>query len=515
MRSSFLGLEVSKRSIQISQKALDITSNNLNNITTEGYTRQRVDTSSLHLGSYNNWQTRIAKLSLAGQGVNALGVAQVRDSYIDKRYREQTCYVAQYDTKSSILTELETVLDNIDNTGLTNAMDNFKQALNSYAEQPDSKELSSIVRNQALNITTMLKGYTNDLTDLKNDTLSSLQGSVEDVNTLIQKIVNYNDAIVHEYSITGAGKIYNGESVIGSYGPNELIDARNLLIDELSFYGNIHVEDNANGSVKITMGDLVIVNDQKYESLIMKDYDDYGAVNLRWTNGDSFKTMSGDINAYIDMLNGNGPYANHYQNSEYGIPYYQSSLDAFAASFASLMNSINGMDDDASRVLFSSSSDYYDDNGTLIRGKITAGTIRISEEWMNDPTMPGQVYNEKTGKWSLSLDGETVNRFIDALNTEMDIGDKNDFHGSCYEFLQFLSNRLGQNIGFLKEQYEVANNTANGLLDSRDAVSGVSDTEEGINMLTYQKWFNASSRMMTAMDECLDRIINNMGIVGT
>ena len=515
MRSSFLGLEVSKRSIQISQKALDITSNNLNNITTEGYTRQRVDTSSLHIGSYNNWQTRVAKLSLAGQGVDAFGVAQVRDAYIDKRYREQTCYVAQYDSKSSILSELETILDNIDNTGLTKAMDYFKQSLNSYAEQPDSKELASIVRNQAFNITTMLKGYTNDLSDLTSDTVTSLQGSVEDVNTLIGKIVSYNDAIVHEYSITGAGKIYNGESVIGSYGPNELIDARNLLIDELSFYGNIHVEDNANGSVKITMGDTVIVDDQKYENLIMKDYYDFGAVNLRWTNGNDFNTEAGDINAYIDMLNGNGPYASFYQNSEYGIPYYQSSLDAFASSFANLMNEINGINDDPARILFSSSSDYIDDEGNLVRGQITAGTIRISDEWMDDPTMLGQVYNSETGKWSLSLDGETVNRFIDGINAEMDIGDRKDFHGSCYEFLQFLSNRLGQNIGFINELYEVSNNTANGLLDSRDAISGVSDTEEGINMLTYQKWFNASSRMMTAMDECLDRIINNMGVVGT
>ncbi|MGN0589284.1 MAG: flagellar basal body rod C-terminal domain-containing protein, partial [Ruminiclostridium sp.] len=74
--------------------------------------------------------------------------------------------------------------------------------------------------------------------------------------------------------------------------------------------------------------------------------------------------------------------------------------------------------------------------------------------------------------------------------------------------------RIGQNIDYYESQYDSAYATSNALLDSRDAVSGVSETEEGINMMTYQNWYNASSRMMTAMDEALDRLINNTGRVG-
>ena len=77
-----------------------------------------------------------------------------------------------------------------------------------------------------------------------------------------------------------------------------------------------------------------------------------------------------------------------------------------------------------------------------------------------------------------------------------------------------MFNRLGQNIKYNDNQYNAAYDTANALLDSRDAVSGVSETEEGINMLTYQNWYNASSRMMTALDDALDRLINNTGRVG-
>ncbi|HBI53274.1 MAG TPA: flagellar hook-associated protein FlgK, partial [Ruminococcaceae bacterium] len=93
MRSTFLGLEMSKRTIQLSQKALDITGSNLSNSKVEGYTRQQVDIGSSYLNHTNYWQTTTSKMSLAGQGAIGIGVDQVRDPYIDKRYRESTPFV--------------------------------------------------------------------------------------------------------------------------------------------------------------------------------------------------------------------------------------------------------------------------------------------------------------------------------------------------------------------------------------------------------------------------------------
>ena len=56
--------------------------------------------------------------------------------------------------------------------------------------------------------------------------------------------------------------------------------------------------------------------------------------------------------------------------------------------------------------------------------------------------------------------------------------------------------------------------TVDTLLDARDEVSGVDMDEEGINMLNYQKWYSASSRMLTTLDDCLDKLINGTGRVG-
>lgn len=537
MRSSFLGLEVSKRTIQLAQKTLDITGGNLSNVHTEGYTRQRIDVGSMYLNKYSNWQSKTSRMYLAGQGATAFGVNQVRDSYIDKRYRESTCFVAEHSTAADIMKEVETVLDNIDNTGLTARIDTLKDALSKYAEQPDSDELASIVRNEAYNITNLLHSYQVELQNLKESNIESLQTTMESTNTTIKSIVDMNKKIVKEYAVMATGKLSEGESVTGSYGPNEMLDTRNMLLDELSYMGNITVYDNPDGSVRVLMNGVEIINGEKYEQLYMKgstknidsedytsellrDYAAYDAAVLRWTSGDDATFKSGEIKAYVDALNGNGVYKSGYQNDSYGIPYYESTIDAFANDFANMMNYINGAVDengkiiDPNRLMFCTKScnegllEYEDEN-------MTASNIRIANSWMDDATMIGQVQNKTTGEWSLSMDGDHVNELLVKMQTSvLSFGGKGDFEGTVYNYLMFISNRLGQQIDYNEAQYDSAYDTTEALLDSREAVSGVNSDEEGINMLTYQNWYNASSRMMTALDDCLDRLINNTGRVG-
>ncbi|MDE7281411.1 MAG: flagellar hook-associated protein FlgK, partial [Ruminiclostridium sp.] len=301
----------------MAQKNLDITNNNLANMNIKGYTRQRVDMNSLYVPVSGKYSSPIAQLSLCGQGANAFGVSQLRDSYIDKRYREFTAYVAQADVRHSILSETEKVLTNVSNKGLASNLDDFRAALAKYAEDsPYNKELASVVRNEAYSICQTLNAYANDLENLRQENVIELKNSISEVNNLIDKIVDLNKAIVGEYNITAADKIYKKETVIGSYGPNELIDERNRLIDELSCYANIKAYDNDDGSVRIVMGygddlsrqGVEIVNGKSYEHLVFKNYkssavqqtfDDYDAAMVVFTNGIDANSMikTGDLKA--------------------------------------------------------------------------------------------------------------------------------------------------------------------------------------------------------------------------
>jgi flagellar hook-associated protein 1 FlgK len=599
---------MSKRTIQLSQKSLDIATGNMANVLTPGYSRQRIDTHSMSLRSYANWQTRLSRLSLAGQGVNAFGVAQIRNTYIDKRFREMNSFLAEYDRKLPILEEVQTTIDNYENVGMEGKLAQFKSALQKYATNaPTSRELAGIVRNSALDITLMLNSYARDFDKMLEDNVFELGATIDYVNTLFEKVAQLNKAIVKEYKATEFGNIESGRGV-SPYGPLELMDQRNMLLDELSGYGNLKIEENVDGSVNVIMGDVTMVNGDKFEHLVMHEFDKFNAAVIFASNGQVPNLRSGEIKAYADLVNGNGPYANSYQSSGYGIPYYRQAMDAFAEAFAGLMNSVNGVTmTDSSRAMFGSSLDVYDVDGNIVeRGPITASTIRISDEWMIDNNMtmigmvrarpeiifswfaftedPGTNYTfeitlgdvtetitfdgsetdlqdqidaafpdggiivtsnagvltiraedlevalsitEPTGAFEESvsvvpavwahapnLDGNHANALLLALDHTIKFGRALDFEGTPFDYIAFISNRLGQGLNFLEEQQETMSVTTNNLLDSRDAISGVSTDEEGINMLIYQKWYNAAARMMTTLDEALDRIINGMGRVG-
>ncbi|MBR5090259.1 MAG: flagellar hook-associated protein FlgK [Ruminiclostridium sp.] len=535
MRPTFMGLEMSKRTIQLSQKALDITGSNLSNSKVEGYTRQEVDIGASYFNKFTYWQTTTSRMALTGQGAIGIGVDQVRDPYIDKRYRDSTPAVSEYSTKTDILKEVETVLDNITTEGLTASLDTFKKALSSYASQPDSEELASIARNEAYNMTNLLHSYYADLEELKESNLESLEASVQETNNIIERIVNYNKAIVKEYTAMATGKQGDGYSVTGGYGPNEMLDERNLLLDELSYKGSITVYNNNDGSVRVMMDGVEIINGEKYEILYMKsstkiegdypsellrNYAAYDAAVLRWTTGDEANFSSGEIKAYVDILNGNGMYATGYQNDSYGIPYYESAMSAFAHTFGNYLNYFNGAVDedgvviDKDRLLFCT-REYNEGEAEYEDVDMTLANIRIADSWMKKATMIGEVKNPSTGEWELSLDGTHINQIAEQMNNKvLEFGNRGDYEGTVYDYLLFISNRIGQNIEFNNSRYEAAYATADALLDARDAVSGVSETEEGINMLTYQNWYNASARLMTALDDALDRLINNTGRVG-
>lgn len=77
-----------------------------------------------------------------------------------------------------------------------------------------------------------------------------------------------------------------------------------------------------------------------------------------------------------------------------------------------------------------------------------------------------------------------------------------------------MGTQLGLDINSSSEILNNHTSLASSINDNRDNVSGVSLDEEGMNMIQYSQAYNASARLMTVLDEALDTLINNMGVVG-
>lgn len=514
MRSTFFGFETAKTSIFTNQKSLDIVANNLANVNTVGYTRQYVNRASVVVNGTNN---RVASnmIPVLGQGVQALGVTQTRDNLLDQRFREEYAQASYHGDMATILSGVQTALgdgfDITNTSGMIGAIQEVYESLYNYMQEPTLDTQATLVYAAFNNICTVINQINTNLENCMTQYTEDLELDVSYVNDLANQIAYLNGVISDE--------IMNGVSYNDDYGPNELYDARNLLLDELASYGDITVIENVDGSVDVKFGEDYIVQGEEYDQMFVNT-DAYGTVWVNWvSSGQQIDIDSGSIMASMEVLNGHGMYASiNGQNFSQGIPYYQNMMDTFATGLVQIANTtVPELDEDTGeprtdingaivyKTLLAANTG---DGGTKLNG-ITAGNICLSSEWVDNGANyfifnKDEYIEEYAQQLAYKL---TESTYSFQANGEV-------FNGTFGEFFISLTSKLGSDVSFHEGRQEAYAIVANAYLDQRDAISGVSSDEETANMLMFQKSYEAASRVMTTMDDLLDIIINRTGRVG-
>jgi flagellar hook-associated protein 1 FlgK len=482
--SSFFGVEAIKTALNASQKGLDVTGQNIANVNTQGYTRQQLNLSSIP-AAYGDYRYTEPVSSNIGQGVNIVNVSQTRDSFLDARFLKQNSQDKTWNTSLSALTDVENVFDEVNTNGLNATITDIYSKLESLASNIGTVENASILRSSAQQITQVLNQYADQMSGIKNQQLSDLGVVVGDTNTLLNQINEMNKEIYNQQ--------LNGET------PNELIDSRNIFIDKLSGYVNITVEKQSDSSVSIKTGDIYLLDSQNNKvNTIELDASTYPVSIKSSTDGSDIPILEGEIKGHLLALNGMGSYATADQEQFRGIPYYQQSLDDFAKVFSTTFNNLNSEDGTTPKPLFSGDE----------TGEITASNINISAGWVADPSYitATKVLPIVQGK------NENIMAMISAMDSKVTIN--STFTGSFQEFAISLMDNIGVDVSYNKEMSKNSDLVLLSLTNQRESVTGVSLDEEAINMIKYQKSYSAAARLMTALDEQLDTLINRMGLVG-
>ena len=110
------------------------------------------------------------------------------------------------------------------------------------------------------------------------------------------------------------------------------------------------------------------------------------------------------------------------------------------------------------------------------------------------------------------MDTTNILNMKNLLDKDFDFG--GEFTGTFSEFVTYIVTSLGSDITLNNSRLDASVITAESIEKDRNSISGVSLNEEGIQMMTYNKAYQALARMMTTMDEQLDVLINKMGMVG-
>lgn len=504
IRPTFLAFQTASRAIAASQANIDVTGNNIANANTEGYTRQRVDQTSLSNSGYTQKYT-MPGVSV-GLGVEITNIRQYRDPFLDARYREHTAENGKLNSILSGLEDLENIFDEAATAGLKNELSMFVKELQTLSQTPSAPDIALIARTSAQKITQMLNTYSNQVSQVRAQQVFDLNKVIiqNDFNTKVKNIAALNDQIRKEQTY--------GNS------PNELYDQRNLLLDQLSSMANIKIsslpekisEDLTIERLTVSLYDTAtgtsigLIDSGLYNTLYLKDDGVEARIGIATSfappkDSDITDFLSGgSIRGYLDLINGKG-------SEEFkGIPHYQSSLDVFASNFARILNDINSIDPLNPKPLL----------GAPAGESIRASNIKISDQWMKDPAY---ITTSLVG----ADDGNNILRMISAMNSEAsfykDATDPSSqimFKGSFHDYLSGVIGELALDVELHQNYAETSDNVLSNLFAAKESLSGVSLNEEGINLMAYQKSYNAAMRYFNVLDEAVDAIINKMGLAG-
>lgn len=515
LRSTFFGFEAAKTAVFANQKSLDIVGNNLANTETKGYTRQRVERASIYTTTYSS---RIASSTIgqAGRGVETLGVSQIRDDFLDKCYRDEYSLASYYGKSSDILNDVLNVfpeaMDITDSSGFIGGINKLYESINKYIQEPTLDSEANIVKSAFLNMVQVIQRADQQLTTVAERQTMDLGTTIDRVNEVMNQIAHINKIIAGDATVVT-------DPSNEHFRPNELLDRRNLLLDELAGYGNINVISQADGTVDVEMGGKLVINQGECDALTMSK-DQKGYVDVDWrSSGKSVSLTSGSLLGYINVLNGRGNNAqSNKETPVQGIPYYRDRINTFAAALVKVANtSIPENDGNGNpkvgadgkieyKILLSAKKG---DGTTDSSLPITAGNIAISDEWnLNGPGYfifsRAENVENYAQKLSARLTGES--------NTFTSYGES--FQGNFSDYIIDVVGKVGTDVSFNEGRRDAAATVSDDFLSQREAVSGVQQDEETADMLKYQRSYQAAARIMTVMDELLETLINRIGIAG-
>ncbi len=228
IRSTFAGFTTAQLGMSASQAALNVIGQNISNVNTKGFTRQRVDLDSFNVttgprqwGSVND--------TFIGNGVVVNRVEQVRDPYLDLRFRTEMAGVGYYDKTLASLEDLQSVLDEVEKDGsIHNQLEAVFKALNEFNPQAANNEFQNMAKTELQLLSQYFNNYSNRIEQAKTDNMTEFkEQTIPAINQLLKDITSLNVSI-------------NENEILGNPAL-ELRDERNLLLDELSNYVKIEV----------------------------------------------------------------------------------------------------------------------------------------------------------------------------------------------------------------------------------------------------------------------------------
>jgi flagellar hook-associated protein 1 FlgK len=441
---AFSGLNTALRGVQAQQAALNVVSHNIANVETPGYSRQEAVFSaapSLRLPGGAKQDGTGAQL---GQGVEVQTYRRLRDDFLDLQFRAQNMAAGQSDVTAKRLGVVQGTLATNTDGDLGKLLDKFWTSWDTLASNPTSADAKAGVVGAAQNLAQRFNTLDSDIANAgaqATQAVGDLLGAQGPIKPIADELAQLNQQI-------------NMQQTAGVQ-PNDLLDRRDLLLDQLSQYGQVSVTPDPT---------LDSAGNPAYPGMIQVSFG--GAATPLVSQGTVTMPTTATLSATP------GGQLGGLQDVAAKAAGYRTTLATMAAS---LISSVN----------------------TAAASPVFTGT------GANDIAVVATSATISAGAAGGAVGDNTVANAIRALRG-----------GTVDQSYAGLVRQIGSDVQTATSNNTTATSVRDSISSQRASVSGVSMDEEMANMIRFQRGYQAAARALTTMDDLLNQLINSTGRVG-
>ncbi len=453
--SNFSALHVALTGLRAAQLRMDTASHNVSNANTPGYTRQRVDLAPRYPRTYQDMKV--------GTGVDVTDIGRIRDLFLDARYRSSVAASGTLDVRAEFLARAEGITGEPEN-GITAEMRALWDAFEDLSLDPSDHAARIAVYEQLDAVAVRINDVAGGFDALRAEASANMEAAIGELNQGLQEVADLNVAILE--ALTSGGT------------PNDLMDQRDRLVDRLSQLAGVSVRDEGNGSIAVSLGGISLVQGPAAKALT------WDATTNQVLHPSGLAVVpGGEAGGYLQIITSD-------------LPGLSADLDAFATALADALNTIHQSG-------FTSSGP----GGPLLSFNVMdpAASLTVAISGPNDIATAASA-----GPPFPVFDATIVEQLAGLRTAPVAAGGTMSLEAA----MRGIITAFGQETASARTGAETQRRLLEAAEQARDGMHGVSVDEEMVNLMEAQRMYEASARVITAVDQALDTLINRMGIVG-
>ncbi len=455
-------LNIGKSALLIQQKAIDITGNNIANVNTPGYSRQR-------LVIQQNHPIRVADATLS-TGVTAdQGIQRLYDQFLGAQLNGENEQLGRWEARKSALDKAELMFDEAAGLGLSNAMNEYWNSWQALSNNPQGIAERSSLLSAGQHLASTFNQIYNNIGKLQEDIDAHVDQIVDEVNQMASQIADLNNKITQVES--------------GGHNANDYRDERDQLVFNLSKLVDINSFEDGNGSVSVMVGNgrpLV----ESGRSWSLTTVDNGGVQDIHWQNPNG---TTADITTQLT----GGELKGWTEARDVLLPNYLSQLDTLANN---LMTEVNNLHASGATL------DPVTTTGVDFFTGSNAGNIAVNTAIESNLDLIAAANTTTDGLPG----GNSIALAIANLQSAGTMPGGSNFS----DYYNSLVGRVGSDVQAADFSQNHQETMVRSLKNYRQEVAGVSLDEEMVNLVQFQHAYNAAAKVITTADEMLDSLIS-------